>query len=377
MAKARRVRTRVAKPCILIVDDVLEEAEAKRLMFSSAGDVLPRTPGDVTAHDLRRADVVLIDFALDGWELDATRPIAERPINGVALAAVFRSHSTASSQKAFALHSGRLDGLSGGLPPASHLHLIARSNNLEWVFSKTDTDNARPLQEQVLSLARALHQLPPTWPVSQPTRIRKNLEDLLKIPARAAWRDRAWKHVEDCHPPIHELSPPTHGLAFVRWLLHSILPYATFLWDFRYLAARLRVTPRSLAAALNRSDSFAKTLASFKYTGVLRDFVGQRWWRPGIEHWLWDLTDANTFDAETLSKIMKRLSRHLEPISLREPVVVFDAELRPTDDLTELSEAVELQPDDWPPYAGRPWARRDLAAATPRLRALIAPTSAP
>src|SRR5204863_4942104 len=140
---------------------------------------------DVSAHDLRRADVVLIDFALDDWEPDAARPIAERPINGVALAAVFRSHSSASTQKAFALHSGRLDGLSGGLPPASHLHLIARSNNVEWVFSKTDTDNARPLREQVLSLARALRQLPSSWPMSQPTRMRGTLEDLLKVPARA------------------------------------------------------------------------------------------------------------------------------------------------------------------------------------------------
>lgn len=376
MAKARRARPRAAKPCILIVDDVLEEADAKRLLLSGAADVLPRTPSDISAHDLRRADVVLVDFALDAWEREDTRPLSERPLNGVALAAVLRSHVSAKSQKAFALHSGRLDGLSGGLPPASHLHIIAKSNNLEWVFSKTDTDNARPLREQVVSLAHALGSLPASWPVSQPTRMRNVLEQLLSIPARASWRNRAWKHVEDCHPPIHELSPPTHGVAFVRWLLHSILPYATFLWDFRYLAARLRVTPRSLATALNRSDSFARALRPFRYTGVLRDFVDQRWWRPGIEHWLWELAQANTFDAEALTKVMKKLSRDLEPVALKEPVVVFDAELRPTDDLTELADAVELQPDDWPAYAGRPWARRELVSATPRLRSLVVPSAA-
>jgi hypothetical protein len=356
------------------VDDKLEDANAKRLVLSGAAETLARTPDDVSFQDLRRADVVLVDFVLDEWNIDESRPIAERPNNGVALASVFRSHSTASAQKAFALHTGRLDGLSSGLPPASHLHVIARLNNLEWVFSKTDTENARPAHEQILSLGRAVNELPRGWPTSQTTRMRNILADLLNIPNRP-WRERAWQHVEGCHPPIHELSPPAHGVAFLRWLLHSVLPYATFLWDFRYVAARLRVSPRSLLAAINKTESFAKKLTQFKYSGVLHDFSGDRWWRPGIEHWLWEATKANAFDSTALSKLTARLSRHLEPISLREPVVAFDAELRPTDELVELSEAVELQPDDWPPYAGRPWARREIAQATPRIRSLIAPTS--
>jgi hypothetical protein len=372
MTKARR--TKAPKPCILIVDDDLEDADARRLSFADVADALARTPGDVTARDLERANVVLIDFALHEWEMDPSRPIAEHPKNGVALAAVYRSHSNARMQKAFALHSGRLDGLSGGLPPASHLHVIARANNLEWVFSKTDTDNARPLPEQVISLARGLSRLPDSWPTTQPSRMRKILEELLNVPERA-WRDRAWQQVQDCHPPIHELSPPTHGVAFIRWLLHSVFPYATFLWDFRHLAARLRVTPRSLKAAVNEADSFAKRLNQFRYTGVLQNFVDTRWWRPGVEHWLWELTDANTFDANTLAKAVRKLSRILEPVSLKEPVVVFNPELRPTDDLAELADSVELQPDDWPPYADRPWARRDIATASPRLRSLMAADS--
>lgn len=374
MAKARRTKRAQPKPCILIVDDKLEDADAKRLLLIDAADALSRTPSEVTEHDLRRADVVLVDYVLEDWQTDASRPIIERPNNGVALAAVLRSHSSSTSQKAFALHSGRLDGLSGGLPPASHLHVIAKSNNLEWVFSKTDTENSRPLREQLLSLSRAMEQLPSGWPTSQPSRMRTILEKLLNVPNRP-WRDRAWQHIQDCHPPIHELSPPTHGVAFIRWMLHSILPYATFLWDFRYLAARLRVTPRSLAIALNTTNALAKTLSQFKYKGVLHEFGGDRWWRPGIEDWLWSVTKAKTFDGDALVTVVRKLSRHLEPISLREPVVVFDAELRPSDDLAELSEAVELQPDDWPAYAGRPWARRDTAVATPRLRSLVTPTS--
>src|SRR5262245_26115061 len=109
MSRARRIKPTM--PCILIVDDKLEDAEARRLSFLNEADALARTPSDVTARDLRRADVVLIDFALHDWEIDPAQPIAAHPNNGVALAAVFRSHSSANSQKAFALHSGRLDGL--------------------------------------------------------------------------------------------------------------------------------------------------------------------------------------------------------------------------------------------------------------------------
>jgi hypothetical protein len=230
------------------------------------------------------------------------------------------------------------------------------------------------MKNQALSLATALCNLPTTWPTGQPKRMRGILEDLLKVPS-GNWRDRAWQHIEGCHPPIHELSPPTHAVSLVRWLLHSILPYSTFLWDFRYLAVRLRVTPKSLVGALKSDDSFAKRLAPFRYKGVLHDFLGDRWWRPGIEHLLWELTEANPFDIDVLKKLTVNFSRRLKPISLSEPVVAFDEELRATDDLIELSDAVELQPDDWPAYASRPFAQRDRAMADPKLMSLLARTS--
>jgi hypothetical protein len=316
--------------------------------------------------------VVLVDFVLEDWTPDDSRSIAEHPTNGVALAAVFRSHAPPDSRTAFALHSGKLDGLSGGLTVARHLHSIARLNNVEWVFSKKNSDNERSLRDQVLSLAHAMHQLPSTWPVKQPHRIRAVVEDLLGI-RENAWKQRAWKHVEECHPPIHELSPPTYAITFVRWLLTSILPYATFLWDYRYLAARLRVTPASFRRALDSDQSLSKKLAPFEYRGVLPDFFGERWWRPGIEHYLWNKTQTNPFDADVLRKVARELSRRLEPVSMSEPVVSFDEELRPKDELVELADAVELHPDDWPGYAAKPWVRRDVADASPRLRSLVAP----
>ena len=375
MARARRSQRTVSRPCILIVDDELDEAVAKRQLLGSAAETLPRTPDDVTLADLRRADLVLVDFVLDQWMVDPSVPASVHPKDGVALAAVFRSHSSSELPTAYALHSGRLDGLSGGLPRGSHLHVIARANNVEWVFSKKAGDDAVPLRQQVLSLAKALQDLPSGWPTNQPKRMRTILEDLLKLSRGAAWRERAWQQIEVCHPPIHELSPPTHAVALIRWLLHSIMPYATFLWDFRHLAARLRVTPRSLIVALKKNDSFAKTLALYKYRGSLHDFLGDRWWRPGIEHLLWKRTEAKPFNVDALQTVVGELSQRLEPVSLNEPVVAFDQNLRATDQLIELSDAVELQPDDWPPFAERPFALRELAMKDPRLKSLIAPAS--
>jgi hypothetical protein len=369
---AKRGRKRRSPLSILIVDDHLEEAQSTALAFAGVANAQARTPDEVTEADLQRAQVVLVDFVLEDWAADDSRSIAEHPANGVALAAVFRSYAPLDSRTAFALHSGKLDGLSGGLTVACHLHSIARLNNVEWVFSKRNSDNERSLRDQVLSLAEAMYQLPAAWPIKQPRRIRTIVEDLLGL-RDSAWNERAWTHVEECHPPIHELSPPTYAMTFVRWLLTSILPYATFLWDYRYLAARMRVTPTSLLDALNSDRSLQKKLAPLEYRGVLHGFLGRRWWRPGIEHYLWNKTQAKPFDSTGLQKVARQLSRRLEPVTMSEPVVSFDEELRPKDELVELADAVELHPDDWPGYAGKPWARRDIADASPRLSSLIAP----
>jgi hypothetical protein len=364
---------RSSRPCILLVDDNPEEARAKSLLFLRLADARVREPVEVTARDLRDADVVLVDYLLKDWPVSDAQSLAEHPKDGVALAAVLRSHTPWDSPTAFALHSGRLDGLTGGLPPASHLHAIARMNNVEWVFSKVDVDNARPLRDQVLSLARALRRLPKTWPTGKPSRMREILEDLLCIPKRAPWRNGAWEQIDLCHPPIHELSPPTHAVTLIRWLLSSILPYATFLWDYRHLALRLRVTPNSFARALEHDRSLRRQLSPYQYTGVLSDFLGSRWWRPGIEHLVWSHTSAKSFDVGAVGKFSRTLSSSLRSVSLREPVIAFDETLRPTNELVELSDAVQLQPDDWPHYASRPWVKRDLAKSNVRLRSLAAP----
>src|SRR2546422_7082713 len=97
------------------------------------------------------------------------------------------------------------------------------------------------------------------------------------------WSDQAWDDVESCHPPLHEMSERSHGLAFIRWLLHSVLPYPAFLYDTHRLAARLRVSPVTFRRTLERSRRLDRVLAAYRYNGIVAGFLGQRWGKAGIE----------------------------------------------------------------------------------------------
>jgi hypothetical protein len=366
---SKRPKKRKPLPVILIVDDKIEEADSRSQALSGQAVVLPRTPDDVSQSDLDRADLVLVDYLLDEWQQDKGLGISSRPNNGVALAAVLRSHCESGANTGFALHSGQLSGLSSGLPPARQLHAIARHNNLEWVFSKNDDENARALEEQAVSLSRAFRELPKRWPTGAASRTRTTVERLLQL-RKVGWREQAWKHVAACRPPMFELDPPTHGVTFIRWLLTRVLPYPTFLWDYRYLSARLRVTPASLLTALKQDKKFGRSIEPFRYHGVLECFIGDRWWVAGIEKWLWDETGGAVSSSKDFAKFVKSLSRRLVLVAVAEPVVVLDSEMRAIDELQDLSTCVEIWPEDWPSYADRPWATRDSVSNSEWLKSI-------
>ena len=60
----------------------------------------------------------------------------------------------------------------------------------------------------------------------------------------------------------------------------------------------------------------------------------------------------------------------LEPVEISEPVVVLNEELQPQDELVDISNAVELYPDDWPAFADSAWGERTLVEQSPRLQSI-------
>jgi hypothetical protein len=363
------------RPTILVVDDKIEDARLKIELFDATVKVEPRVPADVTKGDLQAAAVVLVDLFLTDWtQGQAGLPIAQIPEDGLALIAVLRSHCDPGwPPTAFALHSGQVNQIGGQLPRTTRMHLVARANNLDWVFSKLQAENVQPIQQQVAALAKAVAALPAQWPPRSQEDSRKRVGKLLGLRRLAAWTDRAWESVQACRPPIHDLATVTHGLSFVRWLLHTILPYPTFLWDDRYVAARLRVTPASFRAELERHGKAWNVLKPALYTGVLSDFLGRRWWRVGIEDLLWEATKAESFGSDSIAKFTRSLSRRLVPVGHRQPVVALDEELAPLDELVSLSDVAQIFPDGWPQYADPAWATKDRIADEAGLRALAAP----
>lgn len=371
------MKTQFPRPVVLAIDD--DEQTATELSLSSIATVVARQPDDVSVGDLRRANVVLIDYQIDRWPgRDDAPSITLRPAHGVALAAVLRSQSEAphaatwDTRRAFAIHSAKLHELAGGLPAPSREHVIARTLNLEWAFPKHHNPNHPPLREQVASLAAAVKSLPRTWP-EDPEKAVSAVHRLLAVPAKERWRERALDDIAGCHPPVHAWASATKGMAVIRWLLHQVLPYPTFLLDSRYLAARLRVSADSLRSVLSKEKRAQRALLPSTYSGVLAGFLGSRWWRAGVEQLLWEWTEGDPFNPDALHKaVTKHVSKSLQALALSRPVVCVDDAFRPTDHFIEAVDAVEVKPDDWPSFAEQAWLPA-ATKATERVSALIAP----
>ena len=340
---------------VLIIDD--EDGRVTKRLLGDSIDSIVRHPNEVGAEDLRRAKLVLVDFKLEHWpERDAQKTPSLKPRDGIALIAVLRSNlaELKASPVAFALNSGMLTGLNGGRASEGREHAIAQAIDLEWVFAKGSSREHFSVAVNVL--ASAVKALPTTWPKTSKTK--DLLSSLLAIPARAKWKQSAVEAIDRSYPPHDIMIGNGSGIAVLRWLLHVILPYPTFLLDQRYLAARLRIDPRSFAKLMSgkSGNDVRQALRAFEYKGLLSGFSGLRWWRPGIEQWMWEKTRGKPFDFDAIHELVRdALSPHLTFTTLRNPVVSLDEELRPSDELIEIATSVEIKPDGWPLFADGAW----------------------
>lgn len=361
-------------PSILAVDD---EPDALRndlklgLGDRGTGEVLH--PRDVELRHLEAADLVLVDFVLTNWAEREGAALAMRPANGLALAAVLREHVDQSQQDritAFALHSGHLEQVRGRLPAAAREHLIARLNNLEWAFSKDKGSR----WSQMITLADSVRMLPRKWPAGDHGASENEALKLLGLPEDAAWFDRARRSVRGCQPPIHDLSGGAHGLVFVRWLLHQIMPYPTFLWSAEWVAARLRITVESLLKIEEEAGPLATQLGALAYRGVLAGFLGKRWWRGALEEYVWNLTSGRSVDVDSLhAALRERTKVEFEALPVDAAIVCLSPELQPTGKFIAATDAVRLRPDQWPTFADDAWTSIALARSDMSFRASVDP----
>ncbi|MCH9650790.1 MAG: hypothetical protein K0U98_21360 [Deltaproteobacteria bacterium] len=362
-------------PCILVVDD--QDASQHALGLVERAASLARHPSEVEADDLSWADLVLMDFIIQDWnDRDDLEQVSLRPPNGLALAAVLREQADrqtgdSDDYTAFAIHTGHIGEISRRLHTTNMApHVVARLNNLEWVFDKSDFSRF----ERSTELAAAVRKISSVWGEIKRGGIETAIVRLLGLTAESPWHSRALDDVVLCQVPLSESSAGSNGLLFLRWMLHSVLPYPTFLWGEQWVAARFRITPSALRTVLDGESDLASDLAACKYGGILRSFLGSRWWRAGVEQYAWGIRAEGARDSVAFhEELEKRAGTELERLDLSSPVVCIGRDLTPSDELSCLEDAVRMVPDLWPAYAGTAYATVSSVREDPDFAAVVHP----
>ncbi len=360
------------RPVILAVDDEAEGLErGLALALNDAAELVVRHPRDVQSGDVRRAHLVLVDYRLDDWPERDGQPAAFSIRTGLALATVLREVADQEANgrlTALALHTGHLKDASGRIRPPHSRHVVARLNNLEWVFEKGDSDRI----QGAVQLAGAVQSLGGDWP-ADPSASEARVRHFLKLDDEAEWAGRAWDQVRECQPPVYELGGGAHGTLFLRWLLHQILPYPSFLWDVNWVAARLRISVDELERLMASDCELARDIERRKYTGLMAGFLGDRWWRTAMEGYAWDLGGRSAGKpGEFERRLSEKAGEGVALVTPRDPVVCLDQDLVP-EGVASPADAVRLRPDYWPAFADAAWMTIDKARDNPALRALVEP----
>lgn len=357
------------KARILIIDDDSEWGGARVLSLQASGVAAEwRDPQDVDEKVLRSAHLVLVDLNL-GEFAQKTFPALNTP-DGLAFSTLLRRQKLLTALGArpvgFALVSGNVADLAQPFPPTRRLPLLARQHNLEWIFPK---GNLGAKSDGIASLAKAIRDIPRGWRNGI-----QNFRELREPLGLTGAKDieACWTEVEKCHPPVYEVTQWTHGLAIIRWLLHTILHYPCFLWDEHYVAARLRMSHGGFVSALKKSARFRQLLAPSAYTGILHDFSGPRWWRHRVESIVWSLTKGDSQNTALIrTAVGKKAGIKVDPSTVDQPLVCRDADYNYIAETVAFENAVRVQPDDWPPYADAAWMRIEDLDDHAELRALV------
>ena len=368
------MNAKIERPCILIVDDYPDRNH--RAIIAGLGDsaeILVLHPEEIDTSNVLTSDLVLVDYKLEFWpERDTLGCISLKPKTGMSLAVILREYvddvGDTGHITAFALHTALLGSVRGRLPSLTAQHLIARLNNLEWVFPK----NYRRRFEQILILANAIQEIQFIWPENEDDSS-VTLKKVLALQEKKAWANRCWREVRDCYSPVYELSSGTHQIQLVRWLLHQVMPYPCFLWDKYWVAARLQISVKEFCRVVKGECELAKDLNSMRYSGLLSGFLGERWWRGAVEDYVWKISNPPNSTKKLNNALNERTSVILNSIEANPAIVCLDQSLLPKEKFSSPADAVRLQPDHWPAFADPAWMKIQDIEDDPALMAIVNP----
>jgi len=264
-------------------------------------------------------------------------------------------------------------------------HILAEQFGVEWVAPKT-LENGDVVAE-ILTLAdstKALRENSATFRTASPTDYVAQLCRLaLKLPQNVEWLRVAIREVAAWRPPIWleadgdyrvqalqdelAINPDIRPIrSVVAWMLRQSLPYPSFLIQDRHIAVRLGVSLACLRAANGAATGLAKSLKRTRYKGILADFERPRWWSAGVDAMEWGLPRQKEARTEALRQLFAPVP--LVELEFTDPVVVSDADLVETDEISAASDCVRASDEHFPPQAVPAWvkiadAKQDKALA--------------
>ena len=356
-------------PQILVVDDEPERVESSlgiEVAQKGANPII-RHPQAVTLDDLANCTVVVVDHYLDDWPERDDQPLAMQPADGFAVAAVIRSQLPVNRPgPAVAILTGRLAELAGTIPPKAAEYLLAWQHDLEWVFSKGSEVTLAP---RLIAMSMAVAKLREMWP--RPLELDDLAADWLDL-QDVEWQAVALEHVLLTSPPMHAVSVRTTGASVLRWFLHRVLPYPTFLTDIFWTATRLGVTAEWLEEELQTDNGLRAQLSGCQYSGAFAGFSGRRWWRAGLANLIAELSEGQPFDRTALQDGIRRVAS-TEPSFLAEerPVLAVDPDTMESTRIVEVDLATRIIPDGWPVYADDAWASVADAQDNPEIKDMV------
>jgi hypothetical protein len=376
------------EPLILAIDDDENEVRPK-LPEGFALEVLdPTSNRDAFAKSVSEKIGKACLIVLDQKFFEAPISISLDAQDGASFVSHLRSWSRSTNQPLapIVMFTNDPDVFSNEIPavgPAIPIngsfigreHRLAPTLDVEWIQFKDGegaTDNLRDLAQAFLEIKEA---------VGDDGVSLYELGNILEIPSDAVWSEQADEGLQNARPPVNQTEDSTTDSArgasqVIRWLCHKALPYpGLFLSDY-YAAWALGLSLEDFQslADLERSTDWLKELDQAEYIGPLNEFMGRRWWRPGIDQLVWLLDEAAT-TAGTRKAALASLVPNFE-VGESKPssshVVICNEDLLVVQ-IGTIDDAIQVHPPGWPAESLEPWMMRAEVQVDPVLRAMADP----
>jgi len=359
------------KTRVVYIDDNIEAAGLFEDAFTNftAIDLRRNDWEQELERALKGAELIITDWNLDGM---GKRPFL--PEDGKGLNEVLRAKRRKNPDNPlYTIFSGKLNDLPDVEHHSNRPHILAQDLDADWVGSK---DKGREFRHQVLLLCRARRQLRAN--PTPPDKIADYWRSLFNLGVDLEWSEEALNDIDRFQPPVQHLYGDARDeRIFLRWMTRLVFPFPTFLLDSYEVAIRLRLGPKGASRILlDETSRLSRALLCAQYQGILAGFNGERWWRAGINDWIWRATDGNPYDPERVREtVVTMTDGHCAFLEQRDPVLLRDERGRPMEDdlVADAPDAVRVQPDEWPASVPWPWARIATVLKDPILRAIVLP----